>query len=129
VLRVESNFLHNPTFNTNPKPHLQIVLPCRHPCRTWGLGLGTSCEVVSPNFQALSQRLRLHGLTSSELGLRTWTPCEPALRRKTKKIVVHFAADFEASAAASLRKICTLQHLARGGGAPGMIVSIEDQFC
>ena len=36
VLRVESNFLRNPTFNTNPKPHLQKALPCRqHPCRTW----------------------------------------------------------------------------------------------
>ena len=26
-----------------------------------------------------SQRLRLHGLTSSDLGLRTWDLCEPAL--------------------------------------------------
>ena len=31
-----------------PKPHLQDLLPCRHPCHTWVLRLGTPCEVVSP---------------------------------------------------------------------------------
>ena len=93
--------------------------------RTWDLVRSGKSQLSG------SQRLRLHGLTSSDLGLiiRTWTLCEPALRRKTKKIVVHFAVDFEASAAASLRKICTLQHLARGGGTPGMIVKVEDRFC
>ena len=41
----------------------------------WDLGLGTPSEVVNPNFFC-SQRLRLHGLTSSDLGLRNWDPCE-----------------------------------------------------
>ena len=40
--------------NTNPKPHLQEVLPCRHPCHTWDLRLGTPCEVVSPHFYILN---------------------------------------------------------------------------
>ena len=30
------------------------VLPCRHPCHSWDLGLGAMCEVVSPNFHALN---------------------------------------------------------------------------
>ena len=37
-----------------PSPHLQKVLPCRHPCHTWNLGLGTPWELVSPNFRALN---------------------------------------------------------------------------
>ena len=32
MLRVESSFLLNPTLNASLKPHLQKVLPCRHPC-------------------------------------------------------------------------------------------------
>jgi hypothetical protein len=31
VLKVGSTFLLDPTLNTIPKPHLQKVLPCRHP--------------------------------------------------------------------------------------------------
>ena len=54
VLRVWSSFLLNPTLNTNPKPHLQQMLPCRHSCHTWDLGLGTMCEVASPNCHALN---------------------------------------------------------------------------
>ena len=46
VLWVVSSFMLNPTLNTSPEPHLQTVLPCRHPCRTWDLGLGTPCELV-----------------------------------------------------------------------------------
>ena len=53
-LRVGSNFFLNPTLNTCSKPHLQKVLPRRHPCHAWDLGLGTPCEVVSPNFHALN---------------------------------------------------------------------------
>jgi hypothetical protein len=34
-LRVGSRFLLDPTLNTSPKPHLQEVLPCRHPSHTW----------------------------------------------------------------------------------------------
>ena len=34
---VGSSFLLDPT----PKPHLQKVLPCSHPCHTWDLGSGT----------------------------------------------------------------------------------------
>ena len=37
-------FLLDPTRNTSPKPHLQKVLPCKHPCQSWDLGLGTPCE-------------------------------------------------------------------------------------
>ena len=36
--------------NTSPEPHLQKVMLCRHSCHTWELGVGTPCEVVSPNF-------------------------------------------------------------------------------
>ena len=39
--------------HSSPKPHLQKVLPCKHACHTWDLGLGTPCEVVSSNFHAL----------------------------------------------------------------------------
>jgi hypothetical protein len=53
-LRVGSSFLLDPTCNASPKPRLQKVLPCRHPCHSWGLRLGTLCEVVSPNFHALN---------------------------------------------------------------------------
>ena len=41
VLRVESSFLLNPTFNASLEPHLYKGLPCRHQCHTWDLGLGT----------------------------------------------------------------------------------------
>ena len=54
VLRFGFRILLDPTLNTNPKPHLQKVLPCRHACYIWDLGLGTPCEVVSPNFHALN---------------------------------------------------------------------------
>ena len=33
-----SRFLLDPTLNTSPKPHLQKLLPCGHPCHTWDLG-------------------------------------------------------------------------------------------
>ena len=39
--RVGSIFLIYPTHNTSPKPQ---VLPCRHPCQSWDLGLGILCE-------------------------------------------------------------------------------------
>ena len=29
----------DPTLNTSSKPHLQKMLPCKHPCHTWDLGL------------------------------------------------------------------------------------------
>jgi hypothetical protein len=54
VLGVGSNFLFNPTFNTNPKPHLQKMLPCKHRCHTWDLGHKTPCEVVGPNFHSFN---------------------------------------------------------------------------
>ena len=76
ALRVGSSSLLDPTFNTSPEPHLQKVLPCRHPCHTWDLGLGTRVKSQLP----CSQRLRLHRLTSSDLGLRSWDLCELALR-------------------------------------------------
>jgi hypothetical protein len=54
-LRVASRFLLDSTRNTSPNPSLQKVLSCKHPCYSWGLGLGTwdPCEVVRPNFCAL----------------------------------------------------------------------------
>jgi hypothetical protein len=30
------------------------MMPCRHPCHSWDLGLGTPCEVLSSNFHALN---------------------------------------------------------------------------
>ena len=54
VLRVGSSFLLNPTLNTSPKPHPRKVLPCKHPCHTSDLGLGTPCEVVRPNFHVIN---------------------------------------------------------------------------
>ena len=53
-LRVGSSFLLKLIRNTSPKPRLQKVLPCRHPCHSWDLGLGTPCEVWSPNLHALN---------------------------------------------------------------------------
>ena len=47
ILRDLRGFLLDPTLYTSPKPRLQKVLPC-------DLGLGTPCEVVSPNFHALN---------------------------------------------------------------------------
>ena len=32
----------------------KVCLPCRHLCHTWNLGLGTPCEMVTPNFLALN---------------------------------------------------------------------------
>ena len=54
MLRVGSSFLLDPTLNMSAKHHLAKVLPCRHSCHTWDLGLGTLCEVVSPNFHILN---------------------------------------------------------------------------
>ena len=78
LLRVESSFLLDPTLNTSSDPHLQRVLPCRHYCHY--LGLGTWDLVWSGKSQLpSSQWLRLQELTSSELGVKTCDPCEPAL--------------------------------------------------
>ena len=52
--RVGSSLLLNPTCNTSPKPCLQKMLPCRHPCHSWDLGLGTPCEVISLTSHALN---------------------------------------------------------------------------
>ena len=54
VLRVGSSFLLDPLSTQVPSLNVQKVLPCRPPCHTWDLGLGTPCEIVSPNFQALN---------------------------------------------------------------------------
>ena len=75
-LSVGCSFWLNPTRNTSPKPHLQKVLPCRHPCHCWDLGLGTLCEMVSPNFHALN------GWDCMDWSLVIWdlvlgTLCEP----------------------------------------------------
>ena len=44
----QSNSQHKS--QTSPR---KKMLSCKHPCHTWDLGLGTSCEVVSLNFHAL----------------------------------------------------------------------------
>ena len=46
VMGVGFSFLLDPTLNTSPEPHLQKVLPSRHPCLTLDLGLGTLCKPV-----------------------------------------------------------------------------------
>ena len=56
VLSVGSSFLLNPILNASPEPHLQKVLPCRHPCHTWDLDLGITYEVVSSDFHALNNQ-------------------------------------------------------------------------
>jgi hypothetical protein len=45
---------------------------------TWNLGLGTMCEVIRSQLPC-SQRLRSHGLTLSDMRLKTWDPCEMTL--------------------------------------------------
>ena len=73
VLRVGSSKKLDPTFNTSHEPHLQKVLSCGHPCHTWD-------SVWCRKFQlpCSHQQLRLHRLTSSDLGLGI--PCEPVRR-------------------------------------------------
>ena len=79
VLRVGSSFFPDPTPNTSPEPHLQIMLPRGHPCHTWDLELGTPCEVVSPNFHALiSEDCMDWAQVTSDLGLGT--PCKAVPR-------------------------------------------------
>jgi hypothetical protein len=78
VWRVGSSFLLDPNLNRSLKPHLQKVLPYRHPCHTWNLGLGTLCEVVKPPTSLLSTAkivlMDLKGLgTLCELDLGKWT--------------------------------------------------------
>ena len=48
VSRVGLVCVLNLTLTTSPEPHLQWVLPCRHPRHTWD-----PCEVASPKFHAL----------------------------------------------------------------------------
>ena len=66
-------FLLDPTLNPSPKPWPQKMLPCWQPChiggfRTWDPVWSGKSQLPS------SQLLRLHGLTSSDLELRTWGP-------------------------------------------------------
>ena len=71
IIGVGSCLFHTISRDTSAKPHLQkILLSFRHPCCSWDLGLGTLCGVISTQLPR-SRRLRLHGLTSSDLGLGT----------------------------------------------------------
>ena len=82
VLKVGSNFLLNLTLTTCPKPHLQKVLPCRRPCHA--LGLRTWDHVSSGKSQTpCSQWLKLHGLTSSDLGTHVNLPLEAIFQKLT----------------------------------------------
>ena len=78
VLRVGSSFFLVPTLNTCPKPCLTRVLPCKHPCHNWDLGLEIPCDT---NWPQMTWNLRFgtwnhvcHKSTSNDLGLRTWDP-------------------------------------------------------
>ena len=55
VLWVVSSFM----LNTSPKPHLQTMLPCRHPCCTWDLELRPMCELAL-NFFLTHQSTHTH---------------------------------------------------------------------
>jgi hypothetical protein len=82
MLRFGSSFMLGPTLNTSPMPHLQKVFHV-----STRVILGTWDYVWSGRSQLpYSQWLRLHGLTSNDLGLRTWDPCEPALRLAQKHV-------------------------------------------
>ena len=48
VLRVGSSFWLNPTLNASPKPHLQNMLSCWHPCHTWDQDLGPHVKWQAP---------------------------------------------------------------------------------
>ena len=72
-------FLLDPTLNAGPKLQLHKGLPCRHPCHTWDCGLGTLCEVVSPNFHALNG-WDCMDWTQVAKDLGVGAPCEPALK-------------------------------------------------
>jgi hypothetical protein len=85
VWRVGSSFLLDPNLNRslNLKPHLQKVLPYRHPCHTWNLGLGTLCEVVKPPTSLLSM-VKIALIDLKWLG----TPCELDLGVSERKMDV-----------------------------------------
>ena len=53
-LASRNHWIYGLLMNTIPTPYLQKVLPRRHPCHTWDLGLGTWCIVISPKFHALN---------------------------------------------------------------------------
>jgi hypothetical protein len=77
VLRVGFGFLLDPTLNTSLELDLQEGMPCRLPCHTWDLGLGTYDRDPMWGGKSqlpCSQRLRLHRLTSSGLRFRTLCP-------------------------------------------------------
>ena len=77
VFKVGFSFMLDPALNISPKPQLQKVLSCRHLCHTWDWGLGTPCEVVSPNFHALNGQDCIHwSQMNRDLGLGP--PCAPA---------------------------------------------------
>jgi hypothetical protein len=64
-----SSFLHT-TLNTSLKPHLHTLLPCRHPCHTWNLGLGTRMK-----WYVATSMLSTAKITRTNLAwIRTWIP-------------------------------------------------------
>ena len=66
VLKYGFSFLLDPTLKRSPKPHLQKVLSCRHPCHICNLQIGVLYEVICPSCHALNSC----NCTSSDLGLR-----------------------------------------------------------
>ena len=72
VLRVGSSFWLHPTLNTSPKPDLQKMLPCKHPCHTWDLGPVWRGKSRLPSSQRTAEIAQI-----DVTGLKT--PCEAAL--------------------------------------------------
>ena len=71
----EYSFLRGSTLNTSPKSCLQKWCQVLYPYHTWDLRLGIPYKVIP-----WSQWLRLHKLTSSNLGLMTWDRVWTGLR-------------------------------------------------
>ena len=69
-LGVQSSKKLDPTLNRSPKPHLQKVVPNRHMCHTWDLGLGTPCAVTSPKSMLSTTQIARTDLK----WLETWDP-------------------------------------------------------
>ena len=55
-----------------PSLSFKKVLPPKHPCHTWGSRLGTSCEVISPNFHSMLSMVEIAWIDLKWLGI--WDP-------------------------------------------------------
>ena len=86
MLRVGSNFLLNPFQHKSQASPPKRVFACRHLCHTRDLGLGTLCEVASPNFHAPNHWDCMDWpQVTLDSGFRTL--CEPNLGEPTHTLV------------------------------------------